>query len=215
MRRRYGDSSSDIAWRLPDIGGPDLAIRYLELAEESRRNAERAQPEPEPAAPPPPQRSVIVNGVRIDDEQVREIERARGTAVADGNYWYDSVCGAWGWEGGPCAGFVQAGLKLGGALRRDASGGNTGVVINGRELHVVDVMALRRLGPVFPGRYWVDAYGNFGCEGGPRLGNLAAAMQMAAGAGGGSWTVDSRFGSVGGDGSGFLSFHHGKTFWSR
>jgi hypothetical protein len=214
MSRRYRDSSSDIAWRLRDIGGPDLAIRYLELAEESRRNAARAQPEPEPAAPPPPRRSVVVNGVRIDDEQLRELERAWGGAVADGNYWYDSVCGAWGLEGGPCAGFVQAGLELGGPLRRDASRGNTGVVINGRELHLLDVMALRRLGPVLPGRYWVDAHGNFGCEGGPALGNLAAAMQMAGGAGGRPWTVGSRFGSAGGDGSGFLFFNDGKTFWS-
>jgi hypothetical protein len=35
-----------------------------------------------------------------------------------------------------------------------------------------------------------------------------------AGAAGGPWTVDSRFGTVGGDGAGFTFFNDGKTFWS-
>jgi len=212
MSRRRGYSSSDTAWRLYEIGGPDLALRYLEIAEESRREAAREQRASEPAAPPTPQRSVVVNGVRIGDEQVSAIERAWGMAVADGNYWYDSACGAWGLEGGPCAGFVQAGLELGGALRPDASRGHTGVVINGRELHILDVMALQRFVPVVPGHYQVDAHGNVR-KGGALLGNLGAAMRMGSSAGR-PWTVDSRFGSVSGDGSGFLSFNHGKTFWS-
>lgn len=41
---------------------------------------------------------------------------------------------------------------------------------------VVIVNALQQLvGPVRPGRYWLDAYGNAGFEGGPPLVNLAQA----------------------------------------
>jgi hypothetical protein len=49
----------------------------------------------------------------------------------------------------------------------------TGVFINGRELHPLDVQGLQQLiGQVLPGRWWVDAQGNYGLEGGPPLGNL-------------------------------------------
>src|SRR5262245_6296993 len=58
------------------------------------------------------------------------------------------------------------------ALRADASNGNTKVFINGRKLHVMDVLGLLQLGPVYPGRYWVDAAGNCGFEGGPAFINL-------------------------------------------
>jgi hypothetical protein len=162
-------------------------------------------------------RSVVINGVRLSDDLVTRLEQSWGVRIQDASYWYDQVSGAWGLEGGPCAGFIPAGLALGGRLRADASHGNTGVVVNGRVLHMLDVLALQRLGPVFPGRYWVDAQGNFGFEGGPRLGNLVAAARAASGAaaGGGAWTVESRFGTVGGDGSGFLYFNDGKTSWSN
>jgi len=59
----------------------------------------------------------------------------------------------------------------------------------------------------------VDAVGNFGCEGGPAVGNLAASMHMP-GAQSGPWTASSRAGTVGGDGEGFLFFDDGKTSWS-
>jgi len=70
-------------------------------------------------------------------------------------------------EGGPGAGQIQAGLKLGGPLRRDVSKGNTGVIVNGRELHERDVTALQSCVAVVPGRYWILANGLGGPEGGP------------------------------------------------
>jgi hypothetical protein len=60
--------------------------------------------------------------------------------------------------------------------------GNTGVFVNGRELHIMDVVALRQFMPVYAGRYWCDANGNGGFEGGPALWNvwqLAAAEAVA------------------------------------
>jgi hypothetical protein len=110
--------------------------------------------------------------------------------VPDGSYWYDKVSGAWGRQGGPALGLTLPGLEVGGALRPDASGGNTGVFVNGRELHDLDVLGLRQIaGAVVPGRYWIDAQGNGGYEGGPALFNLALLAQQAAAARGGLWRV--------------------------
>jgi hypothetical protein len=178
-RRAYG--RMDTAWRLHDIGGPDLALRYLELSEESQRTSEPPARRPAPTVPATPRRSIVINGVRIGDDEVRSLERAMGLTVTDGEYWYDARCGMWGVKGGPCAGFARPGLTVGGPLQCDASRGNTGVFINGRELHTLDVMVMWRLGVVLPGRYWADAQGNFGLEGGPTLGNRFAARRATAG----------------------------------
>jgi hypothetical protein len=118
------------------------------------------------------QRSVLINRVRLAEQDLTAIEERWATRIPDGNYWYDKFSGAWGMEGGPTAGWIPAGLELGGPLRADASRGNTGVFINGRELHALDVAGLMQITPVYQGRWWVDALGNFGAEGGPALGNL-------------------------------------------
>ena len=67
----------------------------------------------------------------------------------------------------------------------NASGGGTGVFVNGRELHPLDVASLSTLGPVYRARYWLDANGDYGYEFGPRMGNLVAAANQARGGGGG------------------------------
>jgi len=126
-------------------------------------------------------RNVIVNGVRLTDGQVTALQHQYGVRIFDGDYWYDSRVGAWGFRGGPTMGFVVPGLALGGALRRDVSAGNTGVVINGRELHGLDVVRLQQVVPVYRGSYWMDASGNFGLVGGPIFGNLWALSQRSGG----------------------------------
>jgi len=83
------------------------------------------------------------------------------------------MTGAFGIKSGPCIGVGIAGLQIGGPLQSNASSGNTRVFINGRELHALDVLVLQTLGPVIPGRYWMNAYGYFGYENYPvALGNL-------------------------------------------
>ena len=134
----------------------------------------------------PPGRSLVFNGVALTADQVSWLESMCRAHIPDGAYWYDNLCGAWGWQGGPCAGFIQPGLNLGGPLRPDASNGNTGVFINGRQLHFQDVVALQQFAPVQPGRFWVDAQANFGYEGGPLAGNLLLLAQAAARARGGA-----------------------------
>jgi hypothetical protein len=124
---------------------------------------------------------VVVNGVRLEDSARQALERGYGVPIQPGRYWYDAVSGVWGLEGGPAAGQIHPGLRLGGPLKRDASGGRTGVIVNGRELHALDVAALRRCTAVVPGSYWVLANGIGGREGGPAQFNLAALCQASGG----------------------------------
>jgi hypothetical protein len=69
---------------------------------------------------------VVVKGVALDPQTIGQLQRAYG-AIAPGRYRYDPVSGLWGRERGPTAGQIAPGLRLGGPLRRDASGGGTGV----------------------------------------------------------------------------------------
>jgi hypothetical protein len=122
--------------------------------------------------------AVVVNGVDLSAAEVDEIAARHGVHIPAGRYWYDTHSGAWGLEGGPTFGFTIPGATLGGPLRSDASGGGhgslTAVFINGREIHPLDLAALRTLTQVLPGRYSVDAFGNASTESGIYLGNLAA-----------------------------------------
>jgi hypothetical protein len=142
--------------------------------------------------PTAPARAVHVNRVALDAKEIAALEQTYRVRILDGRYWYDKVSGAWGMEGGPALGQIHPGLKFGGTLRADASGGGqgrlTGVFINGRELHPRDVAALQQITLVIPGRYWVDAQGNGGYEGGPAIFNLyVLAQQAARSRGGSSW----------------------------
>ena len=128
--------------------------------------------------------SVIINGRRLSDQDIETLTKTFQVQVRDGNYWYDRMSGAWGQQGGPTAGFIMAGLNLGGPLREDASHGDTGVFINGRQLHRVDVTRLMQIGPVYKGRCWMDAQGNIGLEGQPAFGNLWVAVAQMHGGGG-------------------------------
>lgn len=117
---------------------------------------------------------VVVNGVALDRQTIGALERTYGP-LRPGRYWYDTVSGAWGYERGPTVGQIQPGMRLGGPLRADASGGGTGVFVNGRELHPADVTYLRQLaGTVLPGRYWVNALGIGGYENSPPFFDLRA-----------------------------------------
>jgi len=110
------------------------------------------------------------------------LEALYRTRLPDGAYWYDPMCGAFGAWGGPTLAVLPAGLPLGGALPAEASGGGTGIFTNGRELHAFDVHYLQYIiGPIQPGRYFTDALGNAGLEGGPVLVNLVHAAQMVGG----------------------------------
>jgi hypothetical protein len=118
------------------------------------------------------QNQVTVNGVVITQVQRAALEQAYG-AIQPGRYWYDKVSGLWGQEGKPTIGQIIPGLDLGGPLEADASHGGTKIFLNGRELSQAEVQILQQLGPVNPGRYWANAQGIGGPEGGPPQFNLA------------------------------------------
>lgn len=153
------------------------------------------QPAAEPATEPPPvattpapvpARQLRCNDAPLSAEGLavlEQLERATGVRLPDGSYWYDPACGAFGAWGGPTLTFVPAGLPLAaGPLPANASGGGTGVFTNGRELHAFDLAYLQHLvGPIAPGRYFTDAQGNAGLEGGPVLVNLVLAAQQRGG----------------------------------
>jgi len=125
-------------------------------------------------------RAIFFNRVKLPAQQVQAMESDYQTQIQDGRYWYDNHSGAWGVEGGPTAGFIQAGLGLPGPMPADISGGGTGIFINGREIHPLDQQGLQQLfGITYQGRYWLDAQGNLGQEGGPAITNIVAAIQNA------------------------------------
>jgi hypothetical protein len=165
-------------------------------------NACRATPASTCTAPAATGRAIVVNGQALDAEGlavIASLEAQYGVQVSDGRYWYDAQVGLWGREGEGTSGLIAPGLPLGGSLRPDASGGGTSVFVNGRELHPLEVGYLSRCFAVPPGRYWLNAQGIAGVEGGPPELDIVAACRTAAqehGAGGDPW-----YGSVIGDGN--------------
>lgn len=170
-------------------------------------------------------RFVYMNRERLSDLKVSLLERLYNTRIPDGRYWYDRVSGAAGFEGAPTAVIIHPGLDIGGKLRSDASRGNTGVFVNGRELPWADVAGLQQLIPVYRIRYWIDASGNIGREGYPAAFNLVLLAQQAgligSGSGGGgarrgsilSGMYDSGIGSVIGGGDFFISGNSSASRW--
>jgi len=142
-------------------------------------------------------RAVFVNGARLPHTTLAALEAGYGRSIPDGLYWYDARSGLWGRHGGPALGQIHAGLNLGGRLPPQASNGDTDVYVNGRRLPRAELSALEQLvGPVEPGRYWLDAAGNAGLEGGPVLVNVIAAHRRAAG----DWNRNTPAGNWGGAG---------------
>jgi hypothetical protein len=140
-----------------------------------------ASPKPQTGRAAPTQ-AVIVNGAAVSGQQIRALEATYRVRILAGRYWYDKMTGAWGYEGGPAIGLILAGLHLGGPLASNASNGNTGVFINGRQLHILDVRALMQIVAVQRGRYWMDGFGNFGYERSRLiLGNIVALANAAGG----------------------------------
>lgn len=140
---------------------------------------------------------IIINGVVLSEAQVIEIEKTYNIKPRPGNYWYDSKSGLYGVVGYPAYSFMFTGHDFG-KLDRKASNGNTGVIINGRELPQSEwVVWSQLLGYwIQPGSYWLDQNGNAGYEGNPiPVVNLYVAAQRNAyaGRGGGDNFWTSRF----------------------
>lgn len=154
------------------------------------------------------QNTVYVNRSLVPQSSLNQLATYYNIKIQDGSYWYDKYTGAWGLEGGPTLGFALPYMNLGGPLQPNASNGNTGVIVNGRELHYKDVQALQRIIAVQRGRFWLDAQGNGGYEGGPAIFNL---MQLAQQSNQSTFFRNSYTG-IGGGSSGGTSYVIGKDF---
>ncbi|WOG88634.1 hypothetical protein DCAR_0207869 [Daucus carota subsp. sativus] len=90
--------------------------------------------------------SVAVNGHPIPDRLIKKAEKVAGP-IQPGQYWYDSRAGFWGFMGGPCLGIIPPFIEeFSYPLPEDCAGGNTGVYVNGRELHQKDLILLGNRG---------------------------------------------------------------------
>lgn len=165
---------------------------------------------PSPAA-------ITVNGRPADPSQVARIEQTLGVRVAPGAYWYDARSGLAGhWGSG--AGTYAPGFDFG-AVPRDASGGSTGVVFNGRELSLTEatfVAGLFNISPAlipqFAGDYDLLSTGDLFDAQGQWLGNLAALAQQrgrrSSGGGGGGGDNFWSSGGASGNSQGGCSYVH-------
>jgi hypothetical protein len=111
---------------------------------------------------------VIINGNELSSDQVAELEKMYNVKAQAGSYWYDAKSGMYGVVGQPAYGFMYPNHEFG-DLARDASAGNTGVIVNGRELPQAEwVVWSQVLGYwIQAGSYWFDSQGNAGYEGNP------------------------------------------------
>ncbi|KAG6725595.1 hypothetical protein I3843_02G031300 [Carya illinoinensis] len=90
--------------------------------------------------------NVSVNGHLIPERVLRKAEKRAGP-IQPGKYWYDSRAGFWGVMGGPCLGIIPPFIEeFNYPMPDNCAGGNTGVFVNGRELHQKDLDLLANRG---------------------------------------------------------------------
>nr|WP_282015468.1 hypothetical protein [Marinifilum flexuosum] len=111
---------------------------------------------------------VIINNIELNQSQIEEFEKYYGTKPLPGNYWYDKISGLYGVVGYASFGFMLPNHDLG-HLRRDASNGQTNVIVNGRELPQNEWLVWSYVLGYYiqPGNYWFDHLGNAGYIGNP------------------------------------------------
>ncbi|CAI0469925.1 unnamed protein product [Linum tenue] len=90
--------------------------------------------------------NVFVNGHPIQDRVLKKAEKVAGP-IHPGQYWYDYRAGFWGVMGGPCLGIIPPSIEeLNHPLPANCACGDTGVYVNGRELHQQDLNLLSTRG---------------------------------------------------------------------
>jgi hypothetical protein len=160
---------------------------------------------------------VIINGSELSSEDLTQLESLYQVKAKAGNYWYDSKSGLYGIVGQAAYGFMYPGHNFG-ELDHNASNGNTGVIVNGREIPQTEWAVWSQILGYWiqRGSYWMDSKGNAGYEGNPYpVVNLyVAASQNAysgnSGEGGGFWATRFSAGnSYAGNQTGYVSLPGG------
>ncbi|CAA2961175.1 Hypothetical predicted protein [Olea europaea subsp. europaea] len=104
---------------------------------------------------------VFVNEHFIPDRLVKKAEKLAGP-IQPGAYWYDIQAGFWGVMGHPCLGIIMPNIEeFDYPMPENCGAGNTGVFVNGRELHQkdLDLLASRGLPITRHGSYIVEISG--------------------------------------------------------
>lgn len=157
------------------------------------------------SASAPAANAVVINGKTLNDAEMKELAAMLGTRPVPGNYWYDARSGLYGLVGHGAGGVAKAGLNAA-PLARDASNGDTSILVNGREITRVERDYLIRIfggdpGNVYQyvGAYDLDAKGNLSKNGAP-LGNVVQRAKAAQSQSVNTWQTKS--GVSGGSGPG-------------
>ncbi|XP_027112370.2 extra-large guanine nucleotide-binding protein 1-like isoform X1 [Coffea arabica] len=116
-----------------------------------------------------PPRLVSVNGRPLSLQELSMLQNCRNPPkkLKPGRYWYDKQSGFWGKEGQQPCQIISPRLDVGSQIERNASNGNTNVLINGREITKKELWMLQMAGIHCEGRphYWLSPDGSYQEEG--------------------------------------------------
>ncbi|KAL8143563.1 hypothetical protein V2J09_016595 [Rumex salicifolius] len=112
---------------------------------------------------------VYVNGKPLNEEELNLLQSCPvpPRKLKPGRYWYDKVSGFWGKERHKPCQVISHSLEVGNPIRRDASNGDTDLLINGREITKAELWMLKSAGVQCAGisSLWLMPDGSYQEEG--------------------------------------------------